>query len=313
MLPCNSALCNYTNNTNTSENVLQQKGFTEPPPNLALRDLFISMAIVNAFIAVVAFCLNALVIATFALTKSLWTPRNILLLGLAISDAAVAIIAEPFFSVHLYSYWYGSPELTMLSDEVNFFSFTMLSMVSFGNLTLITADRYLAVRLHLRYNEIVTTKRCCISLLIVWVSSGVATYLRNLQENMYYIPLIDLFIYLVIMISNVFLMVKIMIVVRRHTIQIHAQRSSLDMPKYKRSVNTMYYVLAAFVLCNIGHIAGLVMIVVLQDWNELVSFVLTPADTIMMLNGALNPFIYCLRIKEIRTDTIALVRKLVRH
>lgn len=279
-------------------------------PNLMLKDLFIATVIVNAVIAVVASCLNGVIIATFIATRTLRTPRNILLLGLAVTDMAISAFVEQIFCVHLYSYWYSSPELAIITDGIFFNGFTLLTMVSLGNLTIITADRYLAISLHLRYNELVTTKRYIIAMAALWLGSGFATFLRNLPHYFYYLgPLIDLVIFFAFSILNAFFIGKIIVAVRHHRNAIHALQSSLDLPKYKRSVNTMYYVIGVFILCYVGYVAALVLLVVLQEWTETVTIVMLFADTVMMFNGVVNPLLYCFRIKDIRDAAKALFIK----
>lgn len=273
---CLGVSCKYRNFTNiTGALVKNSTLLTEPVSSLALRDLFVAFSIFNGLISITALALNLLIIAVFATTPSLRTPRNIILLNLALSDAATAILPQPVFCVHLYSYLYGPLDLAFLTDYIFFGSFETLSMVSFCTLTLISADRYLAIRIHMRYSEIVTTKRYCICIAMIWIFSVVATGVRFINEVIIYTPVIDIVVFVSVSLLNGFFMVKIALAVRRHASQIHAQRSALDMPKYKRSVNTTFYVMIVFFLCYIGHVVGCIVLAVVQEWNELVSFILT--------------------------------------
>jgi len=49
--------------------------------------------------------------------------------------------------------------------------------VTFLNVTAIAVDRLLAVSLHLRYHELVTSKRVIIALVSLWLTSAVAAYI----------------------------------------------------------------------------------------------------------------------------------------
>ena len=57
---------------------------------------------------------------------------------------------------------------------VCYFSLSLLACTSFLNITFIAVDRLLAVSLHLRYQELVTSRRVAIALVSLWITSCVA-------------------------------------------------------------------------------------------------------------------------------------------
>ena len=114
---------------------------------------------------------NLLVIR--ALWKALSIPANLkkLLLNLAFSDFAVGLFLQPMFAVIIavmlnmaananYNFDFFCP--TILS--VGYFAFFLLGAALFLNITAIAVDRLLAIFLHLRYQELVTSKRVVIAL-----------------------------------------------------------------------------------------------------------------------------------------------------
>ncbi|XP_020917750.1 adenosine receptor A3-like [Exaiptasia diaphana] len=107
----------------------------EEQPETADARFIVSMIVINAFSGLLATVLNLLIIATFIKTPSLRTPSNILILSLAIADFGVGAFAEPSYSL------------------------VLLVNTSAVTITAITVDRFLALHLHLRYQELVTTKR----------------------------------------------------------------------------------------------------------------------------------------------------------
>ncbi|XP_031575004.1 melanocortin receptor 5-like [Actinia tenebrosa] len=199
--------------------------------------------------ALLASSLNFLTIFTFVKTSSLREkPSNVLVLGLAIADFSAGVIAQPaFVSWNIYIFLSSDDKLETTQEIVLrvFHSISnVILLVSFLNIIAITADRFLAVYLHLRYQELVTTKRCGIALACIWVfclAFNVATSSLMLVSYEGYIVFLTLYIALGVI--NIFLLVKISRVIRRHSVQIQAQQQSLqqsiDMPRYKKSVKTM--------------------------------------------------------------------------
>lgn len=247
------------------------------------------------------------------MTSCIRSSKNVLVLGLAISDLCVGIFVQPSFCIHLYALFTYNFELAAISDRIFFASFTMLSMVSLGNLTAVTCDRFLAVLLHLRYNQLVTAKRNISSIIAIWICSLVACLIRLAvySDNM---AAMDIFIFVFTLVLNAFFLSRISHSIRKHSAQIHAQSSlveQMNMPRFKKSVKTMHLIVFAFVVCYCPHVLALTYLLIIQEWNKTISFMLMATSSIMMCNGALNPVIYCWRVGEIRTALYALIQKLL--
>lgn len=104
----------------------------------------------NGVTALFSIASNFLVMCTIILTKPLRTPSNALLLGLAVSDFGVGIISQPLFCVLRIAELLKNVDLFCRFGEVFQASIWMLATVSFFTYMAITADRYMAVYLHLR-------------------------------------------------------------------------------------------------------------------------------------------------------------------
>ena len=100
---------------------------------------------------------NILFLTAFWKTSSLHTPSNALLAGLATADLGVGLITLPSGIFHLAKvpsrcrspFGLPSRKVTQLSGSF----FTNASILT---LTAIAVDRLMAIRLHMRYKEIVT-------------------------------------------------------------------------------------------------------------------------------------------------------------
>jgi hypothetical protein len=277
-------------------------------------DIFlISAFALNAMTAILASRSNFVVIYTILRTASLQTPSNILILGLAVSEFCSSVIPLPFFSLYKLFEYKRDAASYCLAGMVYITSGTTLALISFITLTAITADRFLAVKLHLRYQELVTTKRYVITLILIWVICLSAVVLRMFAYGVTFL-LLTTITFVSLLVLNGYFIVRISKVMRRHSRQIQAQeqsmQQSINMPTYKKSVNTMYYVIGSFVLCYIPFAVALFVIYVIPQFKLEIRTYFTVTETHVMFNCALNPMIYCWRIKELRDNCWRLLSRL---
>ena len=287
----------------------------DSPRTFYSSDFIMTFIVINAVLALISSCNNFVVIYTIGRTPSIQVPSNILVMGLAISDFAVAVFSQPAYCIFKYFDMKRSASLFCTFYSIYYYSIWVIGSASFLTLTVITADRFLAVHLHLRYQELVTTRRYGILLGCIWVVSTVISTCRMQLIHISFARILGFITFVLIITLNLYFLVKIFQVIRRHSVQIQAQQQSvqqsIDMPRYKKSVNTMYYVIGAFLVCYIPY-AGNVMINI-SDANKkrvqvkLMLWMLT--ETLLMFNGVLNPIIYCWRIQEIRQAAFQLFRK----
>jgi len=114
---------------------------------------FIVNCVFNPFSACTAIMLNILSIHAMRKTSSLPKPLKTLLLSLAVSDLGVGLLAQPLFIARMVN----------LSNSASRTAFNiivpLLGNASFFTVVAISVDRFLAIHLHLRYQELVTYKR----------------------------------------------------------------------------------------------------------------------------------------------------------
>lgn len=121
--------------------------------------------VVNAFTAFTAIVFNSLTIQAIRKTPSLPKPLKTLLSSLAVSDVAVGLIAQPFFIVNLNIFFKTFPKMLWVIQLA-------LANASFLGIVALSLDRFLAVHLHLRYQELVTHKRILGLAISAWVFSA---------------------------------------------------------------------------------------------------------------------------------------------
>lgn len=277
-------------------------------------DIFlISSFVVNALIAGVACFGNLMVMYTILRTSRLQTPSNTLVLGLAVSDFCSSITALPSFSLYKLFEYIRDTRPFCVFGMVYITSGTTLAVISFITLTFVIADRYLALILHLRYQVLVTPKLYAIGLVFIWITSVSAVVIRMFAYGVTFL-LLTCIVFASLLFLNAFFVVRISKIVRRHSRQIRAQeqsvQQSIDMPKYKRSVNTMYYVTGAFALCYIPFALALFVIYLIPGFSLRIRTYFTVTETLVLVNCALNPIIYGWRIKELREACLTILPKI---
>lgn len=171
---CNNL--NNKHNINMNEKLKSAKeisclGF---PMSVTVEDtneLIIGIA-VHCFISITATLGNLMVLVTIWRNSRLRSPSTTLLQSLALSDPCVGLIGEPVYVglkiVRLKSH------LSQLCTPMNttVILSTFLVGVTLFTLTAISADRFLAIYLHLRYQQVVTETRANTVVVSLWMASG---------------------------------------------------------------------------------------------------------------------------------------------
>jgi len=111
----------------------------------------------NNFLSYTAITLNFITIHAIRKTSSLPNTLISLLLNLAVTDVGIGLIVQPSYTSLLVKWLQNS-------DDCNFKgAFVMISstfcLASFLGVVAVSTDRFLAIHLHLRYQELVTPKR----------------------------------------------------------------------------------------------------------------------------------------------------------
>ena len=135
-----------------------------------LRSWYIVNSVFNAFLAITAIILNSVTIQALRKTSSLPKPLKTLLLSLAVSDLAVGLLVEPFY-LGLLVNWLQRSSSSEASCTVLGTLATFVTAASFMSVMALSGDTFLAVHLHLRYQELVTHKRVVAVVISIWMFS----------------------------------------------------------------------------------------------------------------------------------------------
>ena len=270
--------------------------------NAPFKTAFFINAAVNVPFSIIATLTNALVIISIWRSRSLRTPANMLLIGLAMSDLGVSLFVQPFFIAHLILFaTQGTTNITCTITVAMKITGTFLSGVSLNTVTAISLERYLSLCLHLRYEDVVTMKRVRRVLAVVWLWSGISAIVWVVFVPSYNSHYLAIGIVLYLVISTV-AYVKIYRIARSHQKQIKSHQVAADPNNLRHRTKSAYnmFVVYCVLLCcylpwsiclAVGKITGYKT----STWIA-INFTLT----IVNINSSMNPLIYCYRMREIR-------------
>ena len=260
--------------------------------------LFIVVNFVSAIAAIVG---NSLVLVTIWRTPRLHSPSNVLLAGLALSDLGVGLICQPF--------WITAQMTNDTAHDVisliNGLSADFFVEVSLVTLTAISVDRYLALRLHLRYRELVSVKRVLIVLITIWMVD-ILLFVWGIFHN-YSAFILQLLVLFMCVLLTIFCYFKVIQIIRRHQVQIQAQvilphNAGPTLPnieRHKKSVLTMLYIVGIFMISCIPWLT-IVAVCSFARKCAIDSTLRTTVITLLLVNSCVNPALYCWRLSHLR-------------
>ena len=288
-----------------------------------MQALLIANCVFNAFFSFTAITLN--IVTIIALRKPLTIPRavKILLLSLAVSDLGVGLLVQPLYITRLVMMIKENTQTLYFEITSNSFYATgvFLSYASFFGVVALAAERFLALHLHLRYQELVTHKRVVAVVISIWTISAILMLLSiwipsNVVVAIIFVP-VDSVCYL----TTAFFYFKIYLAVRHHSNQIHvlqaqlAQNNEGDMTnaarERKAAVGT-FYVYLVFLICYLPSTCFSIIHRSAGPSTMLLQFALY-ANTLIFLNSSLNPLIYSWKMRHVRHAIMEILRNILPH
>ena len=274
---------------------------------------YLTLCILNAFLSYSATIQN--VLAIYAIRKtSLSKNLKTLLLTLAVSDLGVGLLVQPMFVAYVMdskqnnetNESYNAIRIPRLIST-NFFIYASLFSV-----TALCADRFLAIYLHLRYQELVTYKRVAAVVVSIWVISALISLIRFfIPKNIMYVSFVIIISACIVTATS--LSVKLYLTLRRHINQIQVSQVAQNdqgesVQRKRKSAMASLYVYLVFIACYLPGICVLIINASISeptiDLLQLRRYTLT----LLFANSTLNPLIYCWKMKRIRHTIVSTLR-----
>ncbi|XP_029210849.2 adenosine receptor A3-like [Acropora millepora] len=276
------------------------------------REYIVPLCVLNAFFALTAVVLNSVTIHAIRKTSSASLPKNlrVLLLNLAFSDLSVGLVVQPCYIIHL-AFSFESQEGDNLQKiyMLTVVTRTVFVCASILGVLALSVDRFLAVYLHLRYQEIVPPKRIVSILIFSWVVSTIISLFWIVQEYHEF-----LWIFLNVALATclttiALLQCKIYSIVRRHRFQMRAQQvqgskqfegeTRATFERQKSSVGSAFYIYLFLLACYLPEVST-GFVVMKSEKRIFLKILRQHTITLMFANSCLNPLIYCWKLRHIR-------------
>ena len=275
----------------------------------------LTLCILNAHFSYTATILNIVTIYAIVKTSSLSKNFKTLLLSLAVSDLGVGSLAQPLFAAHIMDSKQNNETMNKSSNAINILFYTPTDTfisASLFSVTALCADRYLAIYLHLRYQELVTHKDVTIAATSIWVFSALTSLLSfwistNIMVAYYAIRNFSCII------TATSLSVKLKQTLRHHITQIQIPQEAQNhlvesVQRNRKSAMASLYVYLVFIVCYLPSICVLITIATISEPRNDLQHLNSYTLTLVFLNSTLNPLIYCWKLKQIRKTVTGKLR-----
>ncbi|XP_078344065.1 putative G-protein coupled receptor 45 [Oculina patagonica] len=291
-------------------------------PAIVSYAITVATCVINAIISPVAVAGNSLILVAIYKKPSLRTPSYILLGGLAITDFFMGLLTLPASTVStvlVESLHKGSPRLCLMTGIFvngigSYLGFITIFVISF-----MSVERWL----HMSRNSTITVPRVFKAYMVIcllpipFISARLVQSLDGCIFNK--IDAIEgIVVFVCLLITTVFYF-KVFQIIRRHQLQIQANQpaqafgqTTIDFTKYKKSVVMLLYILALFAVCYLPSAVFLEVMLFYQDFQltEQISITANVLSTLYFLSSALNPLLYCWRIRDLRISVKQLLMKI---
>ncbi|KAJ8379527.1 hypothetical protein SKAU_G00003050 [Synaphobranchus kaupii] len=299
-----------------------------------LSDASLIYILLELVIAVLAVLGNVLVCWAVCLNSNLQSITNFFVVSLAVADIAVGVLAIPFsitISTGFCAHFYGCLFIACFV--------LVLTQSSIFSLLAIAIDRYIAIKIPLRYNSLVTGQRAKGIIAICWVLSVIIGLTPMLGWNKYTDPtnstcptgmmeclfeevvVMDYMVYFnffACVLVPLLLMLGIYLCIfmaARHQLKlielkaVHGEKSRSTLQKEVHAAKSLAIIVGLFAVCWLPlHIINCFTLFCPHCdrpsvWIMYLAIILSHA------NSVVNPFIYAYRIREFRHTFRKIIRR----
>ena len=280
-----------------------------------LHSTYIINCVFNNFFTYTAIIMNIMTIHAIRKTSCLPKTLRTLLLSVAVSDVGVGLLVQPFYTSLLVKWLeINTPSCNTL--KVVLIIGELFSVASFLGVVAVSVDRFLAVHLHLRYQELVTHKRVVAVVISTWLFSVFNSVIWL------WVPPDIRYLFLFIVGFACFLLTtiiytRIYLTVRRHKNQMQSQQvqrrtetgETAHFASVIKSTVGIFYVYLVFLVCYLPIVIYLAFNAI-NGPNIALKRLLPFSWTLEFLNSTLNPVIYCWKMRHIRRAIMDMLRNM---
>ena len=270
----------------------------------------LTTCLISSLLAPMVVGANTLILAAIWKNPSLRTPSYVLLASLALTDFCTGLLTQPFFALYQWADLTGNIEMFCIAGVITLSVGYFLSSLTVIVMTIMAVERWL----HMSRRSLLTVRR----VVILYIMSAVLFIALNAYHmynwyhtNEFFSAFIVIFFLgaaLCLLITG-FSYFKVFRIIRHHQSQIQANRNAIDIDKYKKSVFTIIYILAIFLLAFFPYICNLAVFNIMGFFSTKLARTSRNACAVIVFSSSfVNPLLYYWRIKEIRDSVKRILR-----
>ena len=273
--------------------------------------LYLTFCVFNAYLSYTATMLNIVAIYAIRKTSSLSKNLKTLLLSQAVSDLGVGLLVHPMVVAQVMNSNRNS-ETRLIPTKLLIFGTNLFIFATLFSVTALCADRFLAIRLNLRYQELVTHQRVVAAVISIWVISTLISLLTLfLPKQIRYVSFV--IIESACIVTATFLSAKLYLTIRRHINQIQVSQVAPNdqgesVQRKRKSAMATLYVYLIFIACYLPDICVLIIVASISEPRIDLGHLQFYTLTLLFLNSTLNPLIYCWKMKRIQHTIVSTLR-----
>ena len=266
--------------------------YSNNDPNKAtLGTVIVINCALNAPLMLISILGNVLVLATIIKTPSICSTSMHMLCSLAVSDLLVGLISQPLY----------------LASELSKESSLVAAMITIGFYLSCFSSHSNSDKCGSLYGSSLSHEICYLSYSLTCKMYSSIHMLKRLYR------MISCVISGILLLISTFSYFRIYLIVRRHHSQIHAQQQAIGaengahMMRLKQSALNTFVFYIALIACYFP----IYIILILygtsnKKWQPEWNF----ATTLVFMNSAINPFLYCWRLRELRVAVVKTARQM---
>ena len=275
--------------------------------NFRPNSIVVINCVLNVPLMLISIVGNTLVLSAILRTHSLRSPSAMFLCCLAVSDLTVGFVVQPLYITYKLTgnlYVYRALPIMAASG----------TGVSLLVMTGISVDRLLALHYHMRYPSLMTMQRVMYISATILLIIVLLSFLIFWKTSAYYSAAAVTIVICLFISTGCY--IQIFRIVRQHQLLIHVQqqvvesqnyRANQDMQRMKKSaLNTFIYYIVMILCYAPLFISMLILSISPNNWTNTWGLV----DTLAFMNSSINPFLYCWRLRELRTAVLKTTRNI---
>ena len=280
--------------------------------------VLVALIVIHATTCPIAIVLNLLVMIAVKTKARLQSMSNIALACLASTDVMVGLVVQPLLIAQMVNLIQGETTAGACSvQSATGFFITFFCFSSAVHLFLITVDRYIAIMRPYIYIQTVTKTRVLIATALAWAVSVIVHIVSLIDEELFrtIIGVVVVSLVVIIAVCNVIVYRE----VHRHEKQIAAQQVDVatreNFLSQKRAFKLTLTIIALLV---ISFLPVIIFRRLKESLERIVSFgtlacIFMAVYSFPAFNSFVNPFIYCIRLRQFRVSFIELLMQKNHH